>query len=167
MAANATRTLQISGAGSLGSSGNEYTWKTGLVARFAAGQPKYVSYRLYVPAAVRDMSLGFLVLDNAAINTYAYDALAAAWIYNGYARGGNSNAASQNPDKVGKWVRIELRNIDWTTRTLDLYVDCQRVTEGIPLPAGFGDNVDRLNLFNATLEPDANTVAWYDDILIK
>jgi hypothetical protein len=167
MAANATRTLQISGAGTLGTGSNTYTWKTGLAATFTAAQPKYASYRVYVPAAVQDMSLGYLVLDNATINTYAYDALAAAYIYNGYARGGNSNAASKDPDKVGKWLRIELRNIDWTTRTFDLYVDCQRITEGIPLPAGFGDNVDRINLFNATLEPDENTVAWYDDILIK
>lgn len=167
VAENDTRTLQIFGAGTVGSGDDEQNWKTGLVATFAGGQPKYASYRVYVPAAVDDQSLGYLMMDNATVNTYQYDYLAAAFVYNGYARGGNSNAASEQPDKAGKWVRVELRDIDWTARTYDLYVDCQRVTEGVPLPAGFGDSIDRINLFNATLAPDDYTVAWYDDILIK
>jgi hypothetical protein len=125
-----------------------------------------VSYRVYV-ADADQQSLGFLVLENAAANTYAYDYLAGTFVYNGYFRGVNSNAASETDENEGKWLRVELRNIDWNTRTFDLYLDCKRITEGIALPAGLGDTIDRIDLYNYAETADANTIAWYDDILIK
>jgi hypothetical protein len=167
MTANGTRTLRIQGSGRLPRTGDDpETGKTGLAANFTAGQPTYMSYRVYTaPAAMQ--SLGYLTLENAAKNTHEWSYLAAACVSRGYAQAGNSNASSVEPDKAERWLRIELRNVDWSTRTYDLYVDCQRITEGIPLPAGFGDSVDRINLFNYAATPDANTVAWYDDVLIK
>jgi hypothetical protein len=81
--------------------------------------------------------------------------------------GGKESITAVVDDFVARWVTVEMRNIDWQTRTYDLYVDCTRVTEAIHLPEGRGERVDLLDLYNYASTPNANTVAWVDDILIK
>jgi len=135
-----------------------------MFASFAGGQPKYVSYRVKVASS--EKILGYLLLENAAVSSEEFQWLAGTSFEDGVLNVLESNAQTAS-ELANQWVRIELRNIDWNTRTYDLYVNCTRLAEGIGLPAGLGDTVDRIDVYNYPFASDANTIAWYDDILIK
>jgi hypothetical protein len=158
-----SRALKLVGSGSLGPQGT----KTGVFAALPAGsRPKYVSYRVKVSDAV-DRELGAFILHNAAANTNQYTRLIGTDFYHGYLRDLQSDAASAT-QLLNVWVKVEFRSIDWTKRTSDLYVNCQRLAEGIHMPAAYGDSIDLLDLFNYPTAPaNGQTVAWYDDIVIK
>lgn len=96
------------------------------------------------------------------------DALLGTYITNGYLNAYNAYINDDNTPAVAAntWIRIELRNIDWTLRTYDLYVDCKRRAEGIQIPPGYGDDIVQLRLNNSN--PLSGTRAsFFDDILIK
>jgi hypothetical protein len=78
------------------------------------------------------------------------------------------NSSVEHELSAGQWVRVELRNIDWTAREYDLYIDCVRVAEGIALNDDSGDNIDRLELFNNNRYPSSGTpTVWYDEITFR
>jgi hypothetical protein len=161
-----SRALKIAGAGHIDTGDPDFPQrhKTGMSASFAGGQPKYISYRVKV--ASPEQLLGYLLLENAAADAEEFQWLAGTSFEDGVLSVLESNAETSN-DLTNQWVRVELRNIDWTTRTYDLYIDCVRLAEGIGLPAGLGDSIDRIDVYNYPYATDANTIAWYDDILIK
>jgi hypothetical protein len=162
-----SRALMITGAGEIDTGDPSFPQrhKTGMFASFTGGQAKYVSYRVKVESP--EQILGYLLLENTAANAEEFQWLAGTSFDQGTLSVLESNAESVN-ELADQWVRVELRNIDWSTRTYDLYVDCVRLAEGVGLPAGMGDSIDRIDVYNLPIvDPDAETIAWYDDILIK
>lgn len=163
-----SRALKVAGSGSLpASNGQMQGGKTGVFAALPLGShPKYISYRVKVTDA-QDRELGSFVFHNAALNTDETIRLIGTDFYHGYFRDLESYAASATP-LLNVWVKVEYRNIDWAKRTSDLYLNCQRLAEGIFMPAAYGDSIDLIDLYNYPTSPaNAKTVAWYDDILIK
>ncbi|HEX6242626.1 MAG TPA: hypothetical protein VFZ61_17050, partial [Polyangiales bacterium] len=162
-----SRALKLTGSGSLASGLGQGRVNSGVYARLPAGsKPKYVSYRVKVTDAA-DRELGSFVLRNEAATTSEYSRLFSTDFYHGYLRSLESNAASDTT-QFQSWVQVEFRNIDWAQRTSDLYMNCQRLAENVAIPAGYGDSIDILDLFNYPTSPaNDKTVAWYDDIVIK
>jgi hypothetical protein len=161
-----SRALMITGAGQIdtGDPAFPQRHKTGMFASFAGVQPKYVSYRVKVASA--EQILGYLLLENAAASPEEFQWLAGTSFDGGILSVLESNAESAS-ELANQWVRVELRNIDWSSRTYDLYINCVRLAEGIGLPAGLGDTIDRIDVYNYPFATDADSIAWYDDILIK
>lgn len=121
-------------------------------------------YRVKVASA--EKILGYLLLGNAAAGTGEFDWLAGT-SFDGGILGVLASNLETGSELVDQWVRVELRNIDWSTRTYDLYVNCTRLGEAVGLPAGLGDTIDRIDVYNYPYMTDASSIAWYDDILIK
>lgn len=49
----------------------------------------------------------------------------------------------------------------------DLRLNCARLGEAVGLPAGLGDTIDRIDVYNYPYMTGTDSIAWYDDILIK
>jgi hypothetical protein len=164
---NGSRALKIAGSGSLPTGPDQGRPYSGVYARLPANsRPKYVSYRVKVTDAA-DRELGSFVLRNEAGITSEYSRLLSTYFYHGYLSSLESLAASDDP-QFNVWVKVEFRNIDWAKRTSDLYLNCQRLAEGVAIPLGYGDSIDLLDLFNYPVTAaNDKTVAWYDDIVIK
>ena len=165
--AGGTRALKLKGAAVRKLSADNWEYlKTGLYARFPAGNPSYIRYRVYVPAKTPQY-LGVMVFENEAANTWEADRLLGAYVNNGRVEAEDSNARTPTGTYARKWVTVEMRNVDWSERTYDFYVDCVRVAEAVGIPAGLGDTMDLLDVYNIGGSVDADTVSWIDDILVK
>jgi len=152
--------------------------QSGLVATFTRGQPTYIAYRFKVGveadlARGGEVSRGSVAVISAADRgSDGYNVLLGSYTYNDYLNLLNSALPGVDAGQIqGKWTKVEMRNINWQRRTFDFYVDCKRVGQHVDMPAGFGDGVDMLELFNlvpsTSLNANPNTVAWIDDIVIK
>lgn len=135
--------------------------------------PSYVRYFVKVNSVERAGSGGSIDLGSFLLRSSSDDgdALAGTYFSDGYLSALNAGLgrpySGDYPQvAVNTWLRIELRNIDWTTRTYDLYVDCKRKAEGVSLPLGVGDDISVLWLKNYDAG-DATRGSSFDDILIK
>jgi hypothetical protein len=132
----------------------------------AAIRPSYVRYfaRINSIDVERDgIGLGALSLRSAD------ERIAGTNFYNGYLNATFASLQSgENPPlpEANRWFRIEMRNMNWATRTYDLYVDCVRRAEGISIPPDAGDDVRRLLLDNYAAGEETRA-SFFDDILIK
>jgi hypothetical protein len=121
-------------------------------------RPSFVEFSLRVQDAASAASFRL-----AAGSKPGADALAAISVSGGRLTG--SQAAF-----IQQWVRIQLREIDWTRRTYDLYVtrpgndaDCTRVASDVLFERVSGDGIQLLELSSFA----EASVIWFDDIVIK
>jgi hypothetical protein len=78
---------------------------------------------------------------------------------NGEVAGGDSTV----PFVPKTWHHIELRNINWTTRTFDYWVNNSLVKSAIPIrPAVGNEESVRLHVYNATPEGES----WWDELRV-
>jgi hypothetical protein len=56
----------------------------------------------------------------------------------------------------GGWHHVELRNIDWTARTFDVYLDGAVASPARPFPTSFGTSVGRIDIYNIS----TNVTHW-------
>ena len=73
-----------------------------------------------------------------------------------------SGGDSSVPYVAKQWHLVEIRNIDWTTRRYDFWVNGNLVKASIPLAQGTGTEVTRLHLYNEIGEGEA----WWDEIRV-
>ncbi|MBN2351646.1 MAG: hypothetical protein JXD23_03680 [Spirochaetales bacterium] len=116
--------------------------------------PTYV--RFYMRAAQTDKEGGYVALWGP--NPY----VAATWFFFGnngqfYARGSVVGAYAADT-----WYKIELKNIDYTNHTYDVYLDDALVISGQTINAA-ADAFGAIALYNI----DAGSQFYYDDILIQ
>jgi hypothetical protein len=97
---------------------------------------------------------------HAAVFALNYDPLEQLRVYHGTFY---SEQESTRLSVTTNWVRVQLRNIDWATRTYDLYVDCQRVARQISF--SYSDEDALVSLYLSNVDDDA--VSFFDNILIK
>ncbi len=120
-------------------------------------QPEYISF--YIRSGSTSTSDAYFVMLDSS---WWYDII---WFFasqdgklyiNDYAYSNYSYEALQ-------WYHIEFRNIDWSSKNFDFYVDGQLVTEDIPFRNAYSVNsIGSLFLYNYS----ANSEAWWDDIVI-
>lgn len=134
-------------------------------------KPSYVRYFVKLNNVDHgESSWSALTLGSLSLRSAPDEVLAGVGFYNGYVNASNANLNIARPEgqelraQKDVWMRVELRNIDWTTRTYDLYLDCKRVAEGIALGAGADVSELLLNNWNAG---DDTRASYFDDLLIK
>jgi hypothetical protein len=78
------------------------------------------------------------------------------------------NASGKTTIANNAWVQIQLRDIDWTHMTYDLYVNCTRVMDDISFSPGSANGADEIDLFNlpSNFENTPEVTSWYDKIVI-
>lgn len=135
-------------------------FRSGVTHTFASIKPSYIGYYMKLET-VDTRFTGYFVFKSDASNSSLggvvaqYDSLTAF------------EGRVEVPVTPGKWLHIELRNIDWSERTFDLYVDCVRAAEDLPIPSDVGDAIDRLDLFNNLRDTTATPAVWFDEIVIR
>jgi hypothetical protein len=118
-------------------------------------QPKSISY--WTKASSTVSALGYTrfvngtdVLFYTYFATYLY-----AYYYSSYLATITTNT----------WYHVELRNIDWTTRTFDLYLNGTAVATGAKL-SGTSSSITRIELYNTYYSTTAYTAYWDDIVLL-
>jgi len=135
-------------------------FRSGVAQAFSSIQPSYIGYFMKLET-VEERLTGYFTFENSSTEAFMGGVLVA---YNSLgAFGGRVDV----PLIADKWVRIEMRNIDWAKRSYDLYVDCVRVAESLPLGFEAGDDIDRIDLFNNLQDTSAEPSVWFDEIVIK
>ena len=131
----------------------------GMKWTFAASTPTYVGYYVYAGAAtaahnyvtVGDANTasnnGIMFMYNTGINTLRF--------YNG---GLNYEA----PIVQGNWYHVELVNINYTSKTFDIYINGVIAQANYPFRSTASVNINQVNLYNiASAGP-----GYYDEIVV-
>jgi hypothetical protein len=136
-------------------------FRTGVYHTFSSVKPTYISYYMKLE---RDDAywVGYFAFKNSTSDGSLGGVLAT---------NGSVTAFNSSIDKtiaVDEWVRVELRNIDWTARTYDVYVNCERAGEDVVFADDTGDDLDRIDFFNNQQGgTGAPFVAWFDELVFK
>jgi hypothetical protein len=132
------------------------TTPDGLFYSFSTGvQPKSISY--WVKSSSTSGSVGYFSLSGAAGTIY-YSCFAC------YLGTGYMTAASTTYNSVsftsGIWYHVELRNIDWSLRQFDLYINSTQISTARLSFSGTSTAITRIDLFNVSL----STTGYWDEI---
>ena len=124
---------------------------------FPASQPTYISWRIKTNTV--SAANGYFVLGDANINSdngilFAYCNASSGLRFYG-ATGYNY------PIVANTWYHVEVMNINWTARTMDIYVNSVLILPGWPFRSTTATSMDRLHTFNLS-----TATASYDNIII-
>ncbi len=135
---------------------DDHQW--GIHQRLAPSQPDYVSFRLR--ADQNNLAAGYFTLIDAG-GSYAilFFASNTGQFSLNEAMGGNTNFTYES----GRWYHIEFKNMNWTARTLDYFVDGALVARGVPFAQSFANDVEYCAIYNY----HQGSSAWWDDIRIS
>lgn len=137
----------------------------GMQRRFgAATQPRYVSY--WVRPGSSTGTSGCFSLEDGYFDDYAKKWAWSPIISILAEEGGklSANGSLSGGDKTvpftpKAWHHIELRNINWTTRTFDYWVNGSVIKTGIPF-MGTGTQAVRAHIYNNTIQGES----WWDEL---
>lgn len=140
----------------LGHSGTS-SHMAGSYATFTLGQPDYFSYRIKSDGTTG--AHGYVVIGDASVNTN--DCVLFA-----YVSGGNTlrfyNGTGQNfPINANQWYHVEIQNINYTSRTMDVYLDGSLILTGWAFRSSTMSSVDRIHIYNLNA-----ATASFDEIII-
>lgn len=124
---------------------------------FASSQPTYVSW--WIKTNSTSVANGYFVLGDANINS-DNGVLFAYCNSNSELRFFGSTGYNY-PISVNTWYHVEVMNINWTARTMDIYVNSTLILTAWPFRSTTATSVDRLHLFNLN-----SATASYDNIQI-
>ncbi len=145
------------GSYSLDHTGGSSTHLQGSYATFTSGQPNYVSYR--VKTNTTSNASGYVVIGDATVT-------ANNCVFFGYATGGNyrfynGTTSHTVPIVANQWYHVELLNINYTARTLDIHFNGSVIVTGFSFRSTTMNSVDRIHLYN--FQP---ATAGYDEIIV-
>jgi hypothetical protein len=128
----------------------------GLYYSLAQLQPSTISWWVYPTSAT--VAGGYFVLTSGSTSTfweYVYLNTTGNW------RIGNSGVP-EAPATINAWNHIEFRNINWTARTLDYYVNGALVAGAMPFYSATATYIDRIDLYNF-----GATTSYWDEIVMR
>lgn len=150
-----TTTNPAVGTYRLEGTGGNLTHLTGLTTSFAAATPSEMSW--WICPQTSGSSHNYFLAGNASIS--ATNCIVFCY----YQSSGNltfiSSINHAIPATLNTWYHIELRNINWTAHTFDIYVDNVLQYTGFPFRSATQNDVSRVHLYNY----NTGTGAW-DDI---
>ena len=81
----------------------------------------------------------------------------------------DASAACIVPGQDGAWHHVEMRNIDWSARKFDFYVDGTLVTGAQPFSTTAGSAASRIDIHNLSIDPTGvrATQTFWDDFDIR
>ena len=133
--------------------------RSGLQHELAHVKPSYVGY--YVRVADADTYAGEFALNAADLGEFTSTGLER--IYSDYGALSTFESRVAAPITPNDWVRVQMRDFDWQAFTYDLYVDCERVADDIPLDPLQGTDLSLISLYNI----NSGATSWFDEIVIK
>ena len=143
---------------SLDHTGGSSTHLQGSYATFTSGQPNYVSYRVKTNNTTN--ASGYVVIGDA--NITATNCMIFAYIYQGSIRFVNSVSPTQTfPVNVNQWYQVELQNINYTARTMDVYLNGTLIITSWAFRSSTINSIDRIHIYN--FQP---ATAGYDEIIV-
>jgi len=129
----------------------------GTYATFTPSQPNYISFRMKTTST--STANGYVVIGDANINSdngilFCYFNSSGSLRFYG--------STGQNfPVNANQWYYVEVQNINWTARTMDIYLDGNLILTSWPFRSTTATTMDRIHLFNLSA-----ATAMYDDIII-
>jgi hypothetical protein len=129
----------------------------GTYANFTSGQPNYISFKMRTNTTTA--ANGYVVIGDANINS---DNGILFCYFNSSSQLRFYGSTGQNfPVNVNQWYHVEVQNINWTARTMDIYLDGNLILTSWPFRSTTATSMDRIHLFNLSA-----ATAMYDDIII-
>ena len=129
----------------------------GTYATFTPSQPSYISFRM--KTATTTTANGYVVIGDANINA---DNGILFCYFNSTSELRFYGTTGQNfPINVNQWYHVEIQNINWSARTMDIYLDGNLILTAWPFRSTSATTMDRIHLFNLSA-----ATAMYDDIII-
>ena len=127
----------------------------GLEANFPSSQPTYFSW--YIKSADVSQASAYLVIGDSTLGG-SNNGIAFVYIYTSQIRFIGSSTVSV-PAVNNTWYHIEMRNINWTAKTYDVYIDGVLISTGLGFRAPANVNMSRIEIYNYH-----STTAWWDEI---
>jgi subtilisin family serine protease len=131
--------------------------RKGIHQQFVPSRPDYLAFR--VRAGSVSQSDAYVTigdeLNNEAI--FFFSNQAGYWHQTEFPSGDVSQACDP-----ARWYHVECRDIDWSSRTFDYYMDGELIKRGVGFRSPSVDSISRLNLYNFS----ADSEAWWDDIRV-
>jgi len=129
----------------------------GVYTIFTPQQPTYCSW--WMKTNTTNAANGYVVIGNSNIAT---DNGIIFCYFNATSQLRFFNTAGYNhPITANTWYHVEARNMNWTTRTCDIYVDNVLILAGWAFRSTTATNIDRIHCFSLSA-----SVANYDDFVI-
>ena len=148
--APAVGTYSLEHSGSSGHVGGSY-------ATFTSGQPQYISYRIKSDGTTS--AHGYVVIGDATVT--ANDCMFFSYVTGGNALRFYNNTGQNFPINANQWYQVEIQNINYTARTMDVYLDGNLILSNWAFRSTTLSSIDRLHIYNISA---AN--AGYDEIIV-
>ncbi len=157
---NVTSATAAVGTYSYTQTGGFTSHQDGISAAFDSINPTYISFYARTDTVTgAGQANTYFVIDGPTLGAgiiYFYFEGGEIQVYDG------SNLYSAGAYTANTWYHVEFRNIDWTNRTFDFYVDNTLVSSGIPFKNPNAAAITQLHLYNYS-----SAQSWYDEIIIS
>jgi hypothetical protein len=130
----------------------------GVSREFGAVQPAYISFYLRPGALFAATSYVTFYASNGGFVTYIYCSSSGRLCVNA----GNPGENCSVEYDARRWYYIELRNIDYVSRTFDYHVDHARIARAVPFMGDDNHDIAGMFLYNYF----ENSQAWWDEIIL-
>lgn len=129
----------------------------GMYGTFTPSTPDYISFRMKTNTT--NAANGYVVVGDA--NTASNFGILYCY-FNSTGQLRFYNSTGQNfPIVANQWYHIELQNIDWTNKTMDVYMDGVLILPGWAFRSMSSVDVDRVHLYSLS-----SSTAAYDEIIV-
>jgi hypothetical protein len=133
------------------------THQTGLYYTFPNVKPTHVGW--WSMSTSTSTNNAYFVLSSGSLSNYM------AWVYmrtTGYIRLYDTDTQLADVSYLANvWYHMELRNINWTTKVFDFYINDVLVTAGFSFRSSTAVDITRLDLYNF----DVGGTAYWDEIV--
>lgn len=124
--------------------GGSSTHLQGLYASFPAATPNYISW--YVNPTSGTGASSYVVLGNSSVT--ATNCIAFAYWQGGTNYRFVSSTTYQFPCSPNQWYHIELKNVNFSTHTFDIWIDGVLRQAGFPFRNSTQNDISRVHLYN-------------------
>jgi hypothetical protein len=152
---NVSTTNPASGTYCLEGTGGASTHLLGLVTTFTPATPSSISFDIYPNGTAAG---NYVVGGDASMS--ASNCVFFAYVTSGQFRFVSSTTYVYSATVLNQWMHVELRNINWTARTFDIYINNTLQYTAFPFRTTTQSTISRIHLYNFT----AGAFARWDNI---
>lgn len=129
----------------------------GMYATFTPAQPTYFSW--WIRSNTTSGANGYVVIGNSSISSD--NGILFCYITSPGALRFYNTSGYNHPISPNTWYHVECRNVNWTTRTMEIWVDNALILSNWAFRSTTAMNVDRVHMYNLVA-----ATAEYDEIQI-
>lgn len=133
------------------------TFYQGLYTTFTPGQPTYMSW--WMKTNSNTSANGYVIIGDA--NTTTDNGVLFCYFNNTTSLRFFASTGYNHPITLNTWYHVECRNMNWTARTMDIYVNNVLVLTAWPFRSPTATSIDRIYLHSL-----GAATAEYDDFII-